>query len=197
MPNFQEMSGMAQTKAKKVKNNDEKAEVKKNDEKAEAKKNNEKAEVKKNTEKAEANSLSKAKTTTETNNDVKSVEKTSSSKLKREDSKKENKVREVKDEDDFEARLKTVGEVLTVVDFYATWCNPCRMVSQRFNSMAEEFKDVKFLKVNIEENETLAAKYDVKTLPTFVFIKQGKVVETIVGSNMSRVEDTVKKLRGE
>lgn len=69
-----------------------------------------------------------------------------------------------------------------LIDFWAPWCAPCRMVSPIVDEVAEEKKDeVKVLKVNIDEEPELAAQYNVMSIPTLMVMKGGKVVNTIVG----------------
>ncbi|MDY3845774.1 MAG: thioredoxin [Eubacteriales bacterium] len=70
---------------------------------------------------------------------------------------------------------------LTVIDFYADWCGPCRMLSPIVEEMAERFPDVKFGKVNVDEEGELAARFGVVSIPTLVFMKGGKILETSVG----------------
>ena len=62
-----------------------------------------------------------------------------------------------------------------IVDFYADWCGPCRMMSPVIDAIAEEKQDsVKVCKINIDEEQNLAVKYNVMSIPTFVVIKDGK-----------------------
>ena len=68
------------------------------------------------------------------------------------------------------------------VDFYADWCGPCKMTSPIVDELAEEIKDVKFVKVNVDENQDLASKYSVFSIPTFLIFKDGKVVHQFVGA---------------
>ena len=69
-----------------------------------------------------------------------------------------------------------------IVDFYADWCGPCRMMSPIINEIAEEKADtVKVGKVNVDENQDLAMEYGVMSIPTIVILKNGKVEKTFVG----------------
>jgi thioredoxin len=69
-----------------------------------------------------------------------------------------------------------------VVDFYADWCGPCKMLAPAFERMAEENAGrVKFVKVNVDEENGLAARYGISGIPTLVFFKNGQVADSVVG----------------
>ena len=71
---------------------------------------------------------------------------------------------------------------LCVVDFWATWCGPCRMVAPKIEAMSSEFPEVNFHKVDVDENEEAAADAGIKAMPTFKLYKAGKEVAELVGS---------------
>jgi len=76
--------------------------------------------------------------------------------------------------------LKSDKPVL--IDFWAPWCGPCRMLSPTISDIAEEYKDkVKVGKVNVDEEEELAAMFRVSSIPLLVVMKNGKVVNSAVG----------------
>ena len=76
--------------------------------------------------------------------------------------------------------LKSDKPVL--IDFWAPWCGPCRMLSPTISEIAEDFKDkVKVGKVNVDEEEELAAMFRVSSIPLLVVMKDGKVVNSAVG----------------
>lgn len=69
-----------------------------------------------------------------------------------------------------------------LIDFWAAWCNPCRMFSPIIDQVAEENTDkVKVVKINIDEEPELAEQFGVMSIPTLVFIKNGEIVSTSVG----------------
>ncbi|XP_031833113.1 thioredoxin, mitochondrial [Nomia melanderi] len=88
------------------------------------------------------------------------------------------KVQDVKDFDD---RVKN-AKVPVIVDFFATWCNPCRMLTPRIESViAEKQGKVLLAKVDIDENSDLALDYEVGSVPVLIAMKDGKVLDRIVG----------------
>ena len=75
--------------------------------------------------------------------------------------------------------LQAEGTVL--VDFWASWCGPCRMIAPAVEKISEEHPDVKVCKVNIDDEQELAIKYGVMSIPTLMVVKNGEVVNTAVG----------------
>lgn len=69
-----------------------------------------------------------------------------------------------------------------LLDFWASWCGPCRMVSPIVDEIAEERTDIKVGKVNVDEQPELAAQFGVMSIPTLVVMKDGKVVNQTVGA---------------
>lgn len=80
------------------------------------------------------------------------------------------------------ASLKN-GQLPFVIDFWATWCGPCRMVGPIVSEMAEKY-DGKVVvgKCDVEENEDLAAEFGIRNIPTILFFKNGEVVDKLIGA---------------
>lgn len=74
-----------------------------------------------------------------------------------------------------------IGEGVAVVDFFATWCGPCKMLAPVFEEASNELKEVKFGKIDIDENLEIARQFNVTTVPTMIIFKDGKKVDTMVG----------------
>lgn len=96
-------------------------------------------------------------------------------------------------EADFDTEVAQAGQPV-VVDFFATWCGPCKTLAPRLDQLAAEFGErIKFVSLNVDESPTLAAKFNVEGVPTLLFIgKDGTVADTTVG--VLSVEALRKKL---
>ena len=70
---------------------------------------------------------------------------------------------------------------LVLVDFWASWCGPCRMLSPIVDEIAEECKDVKVCKVNVDDEQTLAARFAVMSIPTLILFKNGNIINKVIG----------------
>ena len=75
------------------------------------------------------------------------------------------------------------SEDLTVIDFSATWCMPCRMLKPILERVAEKCSDVSFYNVDIDENEEVAKRYRIFSVPTLVCFREGKKIDSLVGLN--------------
>ena len=73
------------------------------------------------------------------------------------------------------------NEGVTLVDFWAKWCGPCKMLAPVLELVEKDLEQVKFVKVDVDENEDLADKYQISTIPTLLIFKDGKVIDTLVG----------------
>ena len=73
------------------------------------------------------------------------------------------------------------GEDLVIVDFFATWCGPCKMLTPVVERMAEKHSDVHFYKVDIDEENDLASRFQIMSVPTLLYMKQGQMVNKSVG----------------
>ena len=75
-----------------------------------------------------------------------------------------------------------INKGVWIVDFYADWCGPCKMMAPIIEEIAEEVKEtVKVGKVNVDNNQELAIKYDVMSIPTIMIFENGKAIKTFIG----------------
>ncbi|CAK9223541.1 unnamed protein product [Sphagnum troendelagicum] len=85
---------------------------------------------------------------------------------------------------------KLAGKII-VVDFTATWCGPCRIMSPIFVELSKNYTSLIFLKVDVDEVADVMAEWDVHAMPTFLFIKDGKQIDKIVGANKEELDKKV------
>ena len=83
---------------------------------------------------------------------------------------------------------------LVVLDFFADWCGPCQRIAPSFAKLTDEFPSVSFLKVNVDESEELSNSFSISALPTFVFLKDGRVIHTVEGANLKEVVNKLTEL---
>ncbi len=78
---------------------------------------------------------------------------------------------------------KTISsENLTLVDFWAEWCGPCKSMHPIFESMSKKFPNVKFGRVNVDNNQNISMKYAVQSIPTFIMFKSGQIIDKMMGA---------------
>jgi thioredoxin 1 len=73
---------------------------------------------------------------------------------------------------------------LTVVDFWAEWCGPCRMIAPLLEQLAAEYepRGLKVVKLDVDANQATAMRFNVRSIPTLLFFKDGRIVDTVVGA---------------
>jgi thioredoxin 1 len=100
---------------------------------------------------------------------------------------------EVTDEN-FETEIMS-SEKPALVDFWAEWCGPCRMVGTVVEELAKEYEGkVKVAKMDVDKNRQTPAKFGIRNIPTLIFFKGGEVTKTIVGAHpKSHIEEELKK----
>ncbi|KNC76249.1 thioredoxin 1 [Sphaeroforma arctica JP610] len=80
---------------------------------------------------------------------------------------------------------------LTIVDFFAVWCGPCKMIAPFLEELDAKFADVDFIKVDVDELEELAGECGITAMPTFQFYRDGKKVAEVKGANKAKLEDLI------
>jgi thioredoxin 1 len=76
---------------------------------------------------------------------------------------------------------EVIKEGKVVVDLFATWCGPCKMLSPILDEISEEITTTKFYKIDVDDNEDVAREYNVMSIPTVLIFENGELVNTIVG----------------
>ena len=71
---------------------------------------------------------------------------------------------------------------LVLVDFWAEWCGPCKMMHPVFERMAKKYRHIKFARVNVDQNQDISMKFGVQSIPTFIMFKDGKQVDRMIGA---------------
>jgi len=82
---------------------------------------------------------------------------------------------------DFEEIINS--DELTIVDFSATWCMPCRLLAPILEQVANKMSHIGFYNIDIDENEDIAKRYRIFSVPTLMAFKQGKIIDSLVGLN--------------
>lgn len=85
------------------------------------------------------------------------------------------------------------SDKITIVDFWAEWCGPCRTQLPILENFASKNEDAQVVKINVDENSELAQKYGVRSIPTMIYFKEGKVQHKTVGVQQENQLDEIKK----
>ena len=70
----------------------------------------------------------------------------------------------------------------TLVDFWADWCGPCKMMHPIFESLSKKYPKIKFARVNVDQNQNIAMRFAVQSIPMFIMFKSGQIVDKMVGA---------------
>ncbi|KAG4105518.1 cytosolic thioredoxin Trx1 [Neocallimastix lanati (nom. inval.)] len=92
-----------------------------------------------------------------------------------------------------ELNAAIASEKCSVIDFYATWCLPCKLVHPKFESYSNTFKNVNFYQVDVDKAQDIAFQCGIKCMPTFKFYKSGKEFNEILGANIWSLKRIIKK----
>ena len=95
-------------------------------------------------------------------------------------------------DDNFNAFI--ANNKLVVVDFFATWCGPCRALSPYIDELATNYHPILFAKANIEEAPVIANELDVKSLPCVIIFENGKEINRVVGFNKPKLQSIIENL---
>ena len=90
-----------------------------------------------------------------------------------------NNIIEITSKNQFDEAIKS--ENLTIVDFWAVWCGPCRVLKPLLHKIAGEHPEIQLLTVDVDANQELAAEYDINSIPAVFIFKNGEIVDSFVG----------------
>lgn len=94
---------------------------------------------------------------------------------------------DLKKEDDLKQLIESSGKTI-LIDFWATWCNPCKQLGQTLDSIKDDYADkLQIVKIDLEEHPQLAAQYRVRSVPTMIVLKDGYPEDTHIGSGSEKV----------
>jgi thioredoxin 1 len=85
---------------------------------------------------------------------------------------------------------------LTIVDFFAEWCGPCKMIAPDLEDMSETYKSTTFIKVDVDKSPFLAQMYGVQSMPTILFFREGQLLSKVIGADMESVTHKLRVLGG-
>ncbi|MDO9328066.1 MAG: thioredoxin family protein [Pseudomonas sp.] len=88
------------------------------------------------------------------------------------------------DASDLANRVATAGTKLVVVNFYATWCGPCKLINPAIEALTIVHPNTIFLKVDVDELEDIAQQYGISNMPTYIYIKNSTIVKEVYGANL-------------
>ncbi|DBA87995.1 hypothetical protein WJX77_008883 [Trebouxia sp. C0004] len=105
----------------------------------------------------------------------------------------EGKVTNINSKDEWTSVHQKAGDKAVIVDFSATWCGPCRMISPYFEELSTKYSGVTFVKVDVDAVEAVAQECGISAMPTFQVWKNNQKVDELVGASKDKLQALVKK----
>ncbi|ODV78055.1 thioredoxin [Suhomyces tanzawaensis NRRL Y-17324] len=104
----------------------------------------------------------------------------------------ESNIKEIADLPQFREFISNTERV-SVIDFYATWCGPCKALEPIFDMLAQRVPEVQFGRVDVDAAQDVAGEYGITAMPTCLFFKDGQKVDTIIGANPPKLVELIQK----
>lgn len=102
--------------------------------------------------------------------------------------------KKIKDKSTLDSLIASAGDKLVAIEFYATWCGPCKAIEPIVNEIAESHSDnLLIFKIDVDESDDLVVEYGIKTMPTFIFKRKGKRLDVLSGGNEKKLREFIKK----
>lgn len=103
-------------------------------------------------------------------------------------------VTKIESTEQFDQTLKDADNKLVVIDFYADWCGPCKRIAPILEAISDAKQDsIVVIKVNVDDNEELVARFTIKVMPTFIFIRRGEKIDELVGASENNLKELIDK----
>ena len=100
----------------------------------------------------------------------------------------------ISSEEEFKNLVSSSGDKLVLIDFYATWCGPCKVIAPKLEEFAQTYSEKLIIaKVDVDQLEDLAMEQKVSAMPTFHLFKNGENVGVLTGANKEKLEELIKK----
>jgi len=102
-------------------------------------------------------------------------------------------VKQIRDKEELQNVMKAAGDNLVVIDFFATWCGPCKIIKPKVDDLAAELKQdkVTIVKVDVDEVEELTTEYGISSMPTFILLKKAAKVDEMTGTNLDKLRQII------
>lgn len=104
-------------------------------------------------------------------------------------------IKHIKELSEMKALQDECKDRLIIMDFYADWCGPCRLIAPKYEDLANKNSDVTFVKINVDDADELTEQYHISVMPTFILEWNGTILETITGASEHKITDAIQKHR--
>jgi thioredoxin 1 len=81
-----------------------------------------------------------------------------------------------------------------IIDFFANWCGPCKKIAPEYIKLSEKYPDIEFCKCDVDEATTISEVFNINSLPTFIFLSDGNIVNTLEGADLEGLNELIKEL---